>query len=330
MDLFQACKVFQACKAGQITQVQELIESGVNVNARHIYGIKSTALIYAAKNGHKEICELLIANGANVNDHDEYHFTALMYALGIGLYVPLDIDSEDCVSKIENGKLNVEICNLLIAHGANINEKICDEGSSFYQNENGPLLSPLTIASKDGREDICRFLIENGADVNVKDEDQDGFLLTPLMLASNNGHEDICRFLIENGADVNVKDKDGYSAFAYTLAFVPKKHKEKCRNMIELFVNMGADVNTKSHSGYTPLICAAAYGFKDLCQFLIEKGAEINTVGIEKKTALMWAAKRGHAEVCRLLINAGATVPALTEKEMTDYKLPWSELIEVV
>lgn len=48
-------------------------------------------------------------------------------------------------------------------------------------------------------------LVEQGADVNAKDE----YGRTPLYVASEEGHIDVVKYLLEHGADVKVKDKNG-------------------------------------------------------------------------------------------------------------------------
>ena len=50
---------------------------------------------------------------------------------------------------------------------------------------------------------MVRFLVENGADVNARDEDDQ----TALHEAAHKGHIDVVRFLVENGADVNARNK---------------------------------------------------------------------------------------------------------------------------
>ena len=57
--------IHQATSAGNIEAVKQHLASGVNVNAKGSVGW--TPLHKAAKEGHKEVAELLIAKGADVN-----------------------------------------------------------------------------------------------------------------------------------------------------------------------------------------------------------------------------------------------------------------------
>lgn len=75
-------KLFRATEKRDVKEVKELLENGVNVNARSNNG--NTALILAAVNGHKEIVELLIDKGADVNVKNKYERTALAMAIKEG------------------------------------------------------------------------------------------------------------------------------------------------------------------------------------------------------------------------------------------------------
>ena len=60
--------------------------------------------------------------------------------------------------------------------------------------------------------EAVKLLLENGADVNAKEEGED---LTALHLASYEGHLEIVKLLLENGANVNAQDKNGKTALYY-------------------------------------------------------------------------------------------------------------------
>ena len=55
---------------------------GTDVNAKT--GLDATPLHFAAREGHKELVELLIANGADVNAKRESGYTPLNFAAGRG------------------------------------------------------------------------------------------------------------------------------------------------------------------------------------------------------------------------------------------------------
>ncbi|KAJ7327642.1 ankyrin repeat-containing domain protein [Mycena albidolilacea] len=93
-----------------------------------------TALQAASFNGHKDIAELLISRGANVNAQHEYYGTALQAA---------------------SSKGHKDIAELLINTGADVTAQGGEYGTA------------LQAASSNGHKDIAELLINKGADVNV-------------------------------------------------------------------------------------------------------------------------------------------------------------------
>ena len=65
------------------------------------------------------------------------------------------------------------------------------------------------MAAKVGNERIIELLIEKGALVNAMDSGG----RTPLHYSAENGHVQAAIKLVENGADIKLKDLDGWSSF---------------------------------------------------------------------------------------------------------------------
>ncbi len=70
------------------------------------------------------------------------------------------------------------------------------------------LISPLIIASTLGHEKIAEALINNGAGLNVQNNDQSTALLSATFFA----HPEIVKLLLDAGADPAITDKNGVSA----------------------------------------------------------------------------------------------------------------------
>ena len=65
------------------------------------------------------------------------------------------------------------------------------------------------MAAHSNEDKIVKFLIENGADVNIKFENGD----TLLMWAASHGKIEIVRNLISNGGvNIDINDENGYTA----------------------------------------------------------------------------------------------------------------------
>ncbi len=162
-----AISIHDAAAAGDIDAVKQHIAAGADVNEN----VLSTPLHAAALNGHKEIAELLIAKGADVDAKDALGNTPLYNTISFN-------------AALDGYK---EIAELLIQNSADVNA----------QDKNGN--TPLHEAATSGLKEVVELLIANGADVNAKKK----FGRTPLHGAATKG---IAELLIAKGADV-----DGWS-----------------------------------------------------------------------------------------------------------------------
>src|SRR6185503_5467228 len=118
-------------------------------------------------------------------------------------------------------------------------------------------------ATKHADLEKVRRLVENGADINSKDE----YGQTALMNAAHRGQFDLVRLLLEKGADLNTTAK--YNLSALLLALIAG-HPDVARLLIEA----GADVNLRSNMNfYGALHLAENAGYSEIVALLKHKGA---------------------------------------------------------
>jgi len=165
---------------GNIEAVKKHLDSGVDVNATDAQGMAPLHL--AAWRGHKEIAEILIAKGADVNTKENTN----------GGGTPLHM------AAMEGHK---EIAELLIAEGANVNAK----------NNSGWI--PLHDVSFKGHKEIAKLLIDKGSDVNVKGRK----MQTALHVSAVRGHKEIVELLIGAESDVNAREWKGETPLDWTI-----------------------------------------------------------------------------------------------------------------
>ena len=85
--------LYEAAESGDIEAVKQHLADGTDIELK-CTGCGSTALGHAAKKGHKEIAELLVENGADVN-----------------------VKTSDGVTPLDMAKKKPEIAELLRKHG---------------------------------------------------------------------------------------------------------------------------------------------------------------------------------------------------------------------
>jgi ankyrin repeat protein len=163
--------LFLAVSKGHDLVARFLLESKADPNAATL--TKGwTPLHIVAKKGNKDLAELLLLNGANVNAKDKAGDTPLHDAAFNGY---------------------VALVDLLLENKADVNAK--DRAG----------ITPLHYAATMNKKDVATSLLEHHADVNAKT----GKSLTPLHLAAGVGNKDMVELLVERKADVNAKDSDG-------------------------------------------------------------------------------------------------------------------------
>ncbi len=105
MQQFSITSWLDAVVNNNISQVRLLLDQGIDVNAKNEKGW--TALHLAAHQGHKDIVELLIKSGANVNQKIQSCWDPQKYSR----WTPLDMAIE---------KRHTEIAKLLLSAGADV------------------------------------------------------------------------------------------------------------------------------------------------------------------------------------------------------------------
>ena len=108
-----------------------------------------------------------------------------------------------------------------------------------------------------GTKENVKFLIENGASIDVKNQKQD----TPLHIATLNGAKDIVEILIENGASTDIKNLDQETALHIAVT-------ENQLEIVKCLVEKGALVNAKNKDNFTPHFLAAKLNFNDIVEYL--------------------------------------------------------------
>ncbi len=212
--------IHEAAKIGSLEKVKAFLANGEKVDVTDKHGM--TPLYHAAANGHKDVCEFLISQGADVNAGREIGFTPLTAALN---------------NRTESG---VEIFKLLVDRGADININVggytlLHQAVYSCHNENVRNIAEFLIfkgvdINAKGYQDktplhmvgcleLARLLILKGADIEARDKDGQ----TPLWKACSNGNIDIARLLVSKGADVNAKDNRGWTPLRQMHSQTPRK-----------------------------------------------------------------------------------------------------------
>ncbi|MEE6485606.1 hypothetical protein FKM82_014347 [Ascaphus truei] len=236
-------------------QVSELLlRKGANINEKTKDFL--TPLHIASEKAHNDVVEVLVKHEAKVNGLDNLGQTCLHRAAHCG---------------------HLQTCRLLLNSG-------CDPAIVSLQG---------FTALQMGNESVQQ-LLQEGTPFSNTDADRQ------LLEAAKAGDIDTVKKLC-TAQSVNCRDIEGRQSTP--LHFAAGYNRV---SVVEYVLEHGADVHAKDKGGLVPLHNACSYGHYEVAELLVKHGAVVNVADLWKFTPLHEAAAKGKYEICKLLLQHGA------------------------
>jgi ankyrin repeat protein len=284
-----------------------------------------TALLFAAQQGDVESMSLLLDAGADVNDTAPIGMSALVVAAysdqtAAGRLLlergaaPNAADAGYSALHAAILRGNVGLVDALIAHGADLNQRITKPSGARRQSADyafGDTLvgaTPVYLASKFAEIPILQALLAAHADATLALPNGS----TPLMAAMVT---DRINSLGGEGLGEDRRDRN-----VFFRAYNTQTDEEIESDVLALtttLISAQVDVNAADKSGSTALHAAARAGMNRVVEHLVGHGANVNASDRRGQTPLALAEARrrnrggdvfeGHPETAALLRRLGAT-----------------------
>ena len=246
----------------------------------------------------KEVLQVIIDQGVDVNETNMENVTALMiacenndlYAIHVLLNAGADpniIDSmgDTCLHAAVHAGCQKEVVPAIIDHGADLN--ITDQHKQ----------TALVLACCLGNLDILNIILHYKADPNIADIDGDTLLH---IAVQKNINKEILQLIIDYGADVNAVNNDSETALLLACS-------AKQRESVSMLLKAGADTSIVDVHGDTCLHKILHREFdQEALQQLLDYGVPVNATNRNHQTAYMLACKQGNVDAICALMNAGS------------------------
>ncbi len=202
-DRFGTTAMHYVIKSNKAERVSKFLDLGSNINEnyRHFAMIR-TPLITAALDSTKDICELLLRRGANVNIGDDKEKTPIFYARTtdvIKLFIQYGADLNKQDAEGETALMHhkdTQMISMLISFGADLNKQD-NKGKTA-------LMYHRSLQS-------IKALIDSGANVNLQDNEGKTALVHYL-----SDDFQLFNWLLNTGqCDLSLKDKSGLSVIEH-------------------------------------------------------------------------------------------------------------------
>jgi ankyrin repeat protein len=227
--------LFSAADGNCIALATDLLDHGASVDARDRFGARP--LSHAARFGHLEMVDLLIARGAPIDARNLAGATALYFAA-------------------EGG--HVRVADRLIGLGADV--KLTGRSG----------ISPVAAAAYAGSDRIVEALIAHGADERVADDTGK----PPIVYAAARAKLDIVERLLGRNIDINARYQHELTLLMWASGADEKVSEADATKVVKYLLDAGARLDDRDARGRTALMIAAEGGRAEIVALLLARGAD--------------------------------------------------------
>jgi ankyrin repeat protein len=214
--------------------------------------------------------------------------------------------------------------------------------ANINQVSEGEKTSPMLLAIINGRLDVAKYLLDQGADPNLVAVSGATALYAtidvqwapkvwfpqPSVEQEKTSYLDLMKELLDHGANPNTKinEKLWYRSFTNDYTWVDpagatafwRAAQSSDTAAMQLLIQHGADPKIATTAGDTPLHAAAGIGWAanwsvnapvplvDAVKYCVELGLDVNTADLRGYTALHGAAYLGNNDMVNFLVGKGA------------------------
>ena len=167
--------------------------------------------------------------------------------------------------------------------------------------------TPLHVAATTGRRDVVMLLITKKAQINQHiDANGSTNRWTPLHCAASHGHNEVVRLLLDSGANHTIASQSGMTPLHLAA-------ESGHLNVVLMLHWYGANPKVLTENSSTSLLLASCEGHLGVVDFLLAAGVDPNQATTDNRsTPLRWAAENGHLAVAKMLVSAGANINTTT------------------
>ncbi len=255
-----------------------------------------TPLLYAVRHNHKDIAEVLLDAGADLEQAEANDIFPLLMAIS---------------------NQQVESALFLLERGAVIDR------SDWYGRS--PLWEAVNVRNlylhnnffenyvdRDAMLTVVKALLDKGADPNPRTKETPPFrhhLLsitgslewvdftgqTPFLTAALSGDVTVMKLLLEHGADPHIATYEGTTALMaaagvnWVVQQTFDEGEDRLLEAVKLCHELGMDINHANSMGLTAVHGAANRGSDSIIRYLVENGADLAVKDNEGRTPLDWA-----------------------------------------
>jgi ankyrin repeat protein/predicted O-methyltransferase YrrM len=193
---------------------------------------------------------------------------------------------------------------------------LLDQGADFnVKDETGN--TPIHLASVYRHDEIIDLMIQHEADVNgLNDQRQ-----TPLYLASIYGNAESIGILLAGGVKIDIRDADGNTPLHVAVLY------RNPENLDEI-LKANPDIDALNSEGYTPLHLAVQRPDNEKAiGHLLQQGADVNILDPTGRNALLVSLGSNQKEYISLLVSKGIDINSQDDSGNTAMHYPLSNVL---